>query len=68
MLDGNSFNDSGPSVHKNPFVADITWGFAMQFCTHVEFSYTHIIRTEEFRHQDNADLFGSLTLKAKFAF
>ncbi len=67
-LDGNSFNDSGPSVHKYPFVGDVTWGFAMQFCTHIEFSYTHIIRTEEFRHQDNADHIGSLTLKAKFAF
>jgi lipid A 3-O-deacylase len=67
-LDGNSFNDSGPSVHRNPFVADITWGFALQFCSHIEFSYTHVIRTEEFRHQDNADLFGSLDLKAKFAF
>ncbi len=67
-LDGNSFNNSGPSVTRNPWVADIDWGFALQVCTHIEFSYEHIIRTEEFKGQDRNDVLGSLTLKAKYAF
>ena len=67
-LDGNSFNNSGPSVDKNTLVADVTWGFAVQVCTHIEFTYEHIIRTEQFKGQDRNDLIGSLTLKAKFAF
>jgi hypothetical protein len=67
-LDGNSFNNSGPSLTRNPWVGDVTWGFALQVCTHIEFSYEHIIRTEEFKGQNANDILGSLTLKAKFAF
>jgi lipid A 3-O-deacylase len=67
-LDGNSFNNSGPSVDRKPFVADLDWGFALQFCTHIEFSYEHISRTEEFKGQHGNDNLGSLTLKAKFRF
>ena len=67
-LDGNSFNNSGPSVDRNVLVGDVTWGFALQFCTHIEFSYEHIIRTEEFKGQFQNDILGSLTLKAKYAF
>jgi hypothetical protein len=67
-LDGNSFNNSGPSVTRNPWVADVTYGFALQVCTHIELTYTHIIRTEEFKGQANNDILGSLTLKAKYRF
>ena len=67
-LDGNSFNNSGPSLTRNLWVGDVTWGFALQVCTHIEFSYEHIIRTEEFKGQNANDILGSLTLKAKFAF
>ena len=67
-LDGNSFNSSGPSVDKNTLVGDVSFGFALQFCSHIELTYEHIIRTEEFKHQFHNDVFGSLALKAKFGF
>ena len=67
MLDGNTFH-AGPSVEKNILVGDASYGFALQFFHHVEFAYTRVIRTEEFRRQQHNDIFGSLTLKAKFCF
>ncbi len=67
-LDGNSFNNSGPSVEKNPLVGDVSFGLALQFWRHIEITYDHIIRTEEFKHQFKNDIFGSLALKAKFGF
>lgn len=41
---------------------------AVQVFRHVEITYTHIIRTEEFRGQDGNDIFGSVTIKGKFGF
>jgi lipid A 3-O-deacylase len=66
-LDGNSFENSA-SIPKNILVADVSWGVALQIFRHVEITYTHIIRTEEFRGQDGNDVFGSLTIKGKFCF
>jgi len=66
-LDGNSFR-GGPSVDKNWFVADLSWGFALQVFRHVEIAYTDVIRTKEFRGQNSDDVFGSITLKGKFCF
>ncbi len=66
-LDGNSFR-SGPSVRKNNFVADLSWGVAFQIFRHVEIAYTRTFRTEQFRGQAGNDIFGSLTLKGTFWF
>ena len=66
-LDGNSFR-GGPSVEKNALVADLSWGFAFQVFRHIEFTYTHIVRTEQFQGQDGNDIFGSFTVKGKFCF
>ncbi|HTS19040.1 MAG TPA: lipid A deacylase LpxR family protein [Verrucomicrobiae bacterium] len=66
-LDGNSFQKS-PSIQKNIFVADVTWGVALQVFRHVEVTYAHIIRTEEFKGQDGNDILGSITIKGKFCF
>jgi lipid A 3-O-deacylase len=66
-LDGNSFR-GGPSVDKNTFVADLSWGFALQLFRLIELSYTRIIRTEEFQGQKGNDVFGSILLKGKFGF
>lgn len=66
-LDGNSFEKSA-SIQKNILVADVSWGVALQFFRHVEVTYTHIIRTEEFHGQDGNDIFGSITVKGKFGF
>jgi lipid A 3-O-deacylase len=66
-LDGNTFS-GGPSVDKNIFVGDVSWGFAFQIFHHIEMTYTRIIRTEQFSGQNNNDIFGSLTFKGKFSF
>jgi lipid A 3-O-deacylase len=66
-LDGNSFRN-GPSVEKYPFVADLSWGFAIQVSSHFEFAYIHVDRTKEFRGQAGNDIFGSLNLKLNFQF
>ena len=66
-LDGNSFR-GGPSVDKNVFVADLSWGFAVQVFRHVEVSYTDVIRTKEFRGQVSDDVFGSISVKGTFCF
>ena len=67
FLDGNSFRD-GPHVDKEPLVGDLSLGLAVHLFRHIEFSYTHVVRTAEFVHQMNKDQFGSLTLKALFSF
>ncbi|HUI06398.1 MAG TPA: lipid A deacylase LpxR family protein [Verrucomicrobiae bacterium] len=66
-LDGNSFR-GGPSVDKNIWVGDLSWGFAVQMFRHLEVAYTRIIRTEEFRGQDGNDKIGSFTIKGTFCF
>lgn len=66
-LDGNSFQSSA-SIPKNILVGDVSWGMALQIFRHVEITYTHIIRTEEFRGQDGNDILGSLTIKGKYDF
>ena len=66
-LDGNSFQN-GPSVDKYPLVADLSWGFAVQVGSHLEFAYVHIDRTKEFRGQQGNDILGSLNLKLNFQF
>ncbi len=66
-LDGNSFR-GGPSVEKNIFVGDLSWGVAVQIFRHVEITYTRIIRTAQFRGQEGDDIFGSFTVKGKFCF
>lgn len=67
FLDGNTFRSSH-SVEKEPFVADLSWGFAFQVTKHVEVSYTRIIRTNEFEGQKGNDVFGSFMVKGRFDF
>jgi hypothetical protein len=66
-LDGNTFR-GGPSVEKNPLVGDASIGLVLQVFRHVEVAYTRIIRTKEFRGQDDTDVFGSITVKGTFVF
>ena len=67
FLDGNLFRNS-PHIERNPFVADFAWGISLHFLRRVELCYTHVIRTLEFVGQRHADVFGSLTLKARITF
>lgn len=64
FLDGNSFSDS-PSVEKRYFVADFQAGISFQW-GRFRMSYTQIFRTKEYKSQDKADVFGSLSISARF--
>ena len=71
-LDGSWFR-SDPTVNSIPWVADVSYGFALLITPPVrlpqfEFSFTHIERTHEFHGQSGNDVFGSLTLKMNWSF
>lgn len=64
-LDGNPFQ-SGPHVHREPFVGEIELGFAVIY-EGLRFSYTHVLQTQEFRGQRGGVFqFGSFTVAARF--
>ncbi len=64
FLDGNTFRD-GPSVEKNPFVADFQAGLAVTY-RRVRLAYTHVLRTREFEGQREPDRFGAISLSLRF--
>lgn len=64
FLDGNSFQDDGPSVDKNALVGEGSLGFALTY-QRFRLSYTHVYRTQEFDDQ-SPHIFGSLTLAISF--
>jgi hypothetical protein len=64
FLDGNTFRDSR-SVPKEDFVADLDYGVGMVF-GRWQLTYTNVIRTREFKGQDRANRFGSITLSRAF--
>ncbi len=64
FLDGNTFRDSR-SVDKKPLVGDLQFGLVLDW-SDIRFSYTHILRTREFRTQEKFDGFGALSVSIKF--
>jgi hypothetical protein len=64
FLDGNTFEDS-PSVDKNHFVFDSNAGLALTYDKY-RISYTLVHRTKEFKEQDEAQVFGVITLGHRF--
>ena len=64
FLDGNTWRDS-PSVDKKPFIYDASIGFDTIY-SNTRLSYTLTHRSKEFDGQDNASVFGSLTLTRRF--
>jgi lipid A 3-O-deacylase len=58
FLDGNTFQESH-SVDKEPFVADLMTGVAIQFKS-LQLSYAYIHRTKEFEQQDSSHAFGAV--------
>lgn len=64
FLDGNTFHESH-SVKKEPLVADLQFGLVIDWAK-IRLSYTHIIRSKEFRTQEERDEFGSLAISYKF--
>lgn len=64
FLDGNTFTDS-PHAEKNHFVMDANAGVALTY-GNFRLSYTAVYRTEEFENQDNAALFGGISVGYRF--
>ena len=64
FLDGNTTKDSH-HVSKERFVADFKLGVAFQVGA-VEVSYTQVVRTPEFRGNNDPQVFGSVTVGLTF--
>lgn len=64
FIEGSPFkNERG--LNPERIVGDLQAGVSFRFGD-VELTYTHIVRSPEFEGQDNASIFGSLNLRAKF--
>ncbi|MBN1613927.1 MAG: lipid A deacylase LpxR family protein [Deltaproteobacteria bacterium] len=64
FLDGNTFRDSR-SVDKRPLVGDLQLGVVVDW-SDIRLSYTHVLRTREFRTQDGNSDFGAITVSVEF--
>lgn len=65
FLDGNTFKD-GPSVDKEPFVADLSYGFGI-IAGPWQLTFTQVHRTREFETQRlSFNDFGSVTISRAF--
>jgi lipid A 3-O-deacylase len=64
FLDGNTFQNSR-SVEKNPLVGDLQWGIAVTW-QNTRLSYTHVLRTREFKTQGGRDAFGAVSISVSF--
>lgn len=64
FLDGNTFRDSR-SVDREVFVGDAQFGFAVVL-DGVRFAYTYVLRTREYRSQDDPDEFGVVSVSFRF--
>ena len=64
FLDGNTFGNSVSVDHK-PLVADLSVGAAMNF-KNTKFTYALVYRTKEFEGQEEAQLFGAISLNFSF--
>lgn len=64
FLDGNMFR-GGPSVDKEPFVADLRMG-VVATSKYLETGFSLIMRTEEFKNQAESDAFGSMYFRVKW--
>lgn len=64
FLDGNTFGDSH-SVGHNPFVADLSVGAAINI-KNTKLAYAFVYRTKEFSSQEEAQVFGTVSLNWTF--
>ncbi len=66
FLDGNTFTHSH-SIEKNYFVADIAAGFALNY-KRLIITCTQVMRTKEFKGQENEHSFGAIAISYSFPF
>jgi len=64
FLDGNTFSDSH-SVAKEPLVGDFQAGAAL-IVGRLRLAYIYVLRTREFKQQNQPDRFGVISLSFKF--
>ncbi len=64
FLDGNTFGD-GPSVGHNLFVADLSVGVAINW-KNTKLAYALVYRTREFDEQQDAQVFGTVSINLTF--
>ena len=64
FLDGNTFRSSA-RVDKEDFVGDLQGGVAVTYHG-VRYAYTEVVRSKEFRTQDDGNSYGALTVSWKF--
>jgi hypothetical protein len=64
FLDGNTFRDSR-SVEKEKLISDLQFGLVLDW-KDIRVSYTHVLRTPEFKGQIEDDDFGAFTVSMKY--
>ena len=64
FLDGNTFQDDGPSVDKEVLVGEARVGMALTY-DNIRLAYTHVFRSQEFEGQPN-QMFGSVNFSIAF--
>lgn len=64
FLDGNTFRDSR-SVDKIPLVGDLQYGIVLNWPS-IRLSYTHVLRSREYRTQAHRDEYGTVSVSMKF--
>jgi lipid A 3-O-deacylase len=64
FLDGNTW-DPSRHVDKLPFVADLEMGAAIT-TDNWRLTFTHVVRSQEFQHQDYREQFGSVNLSYRY--
>ena len=63
FLDGNT-GRAGPSVQKNTLVGDFELGAALTF-NFMQVTFTHVVRTKEYKTQPKPDQFGAINVSFK---
>lgn len=58
FLDGNTFRD-GPSVEKENWVGDWVGGTSVRIGKRLKMSYSQVVRTREYKNQNDNQIFGS---------
>jgi hypothetical protein len=64
FLDGSTFRDSH-SMDKYPLTADLAAGFAVNY-KRVILTWTQVLRTKEFKGQEDDHSFGAIALSYSF--
>jgi lipid A 3-O-deacylase len=64
FLDGNTFGDS-PSVDRNWLVGDVSAGASVNY-KNTKLTYAMVLRSKEFEGQEEAQLFGAISLNFAF--